>query len=91
MQLFFVPYLKLFAMPQSRNRPGHAYKKPAAIPAKQRVKGRVIWAILFAAFGIIIAFFALGDNYLLLILTAVIAALLGYAIGKNMEQDAAAK
>lgn len=78
-------------MPQSRTRHGHAYQKPAAIPAKQRVKGRMIWAILFGVFGAIIAFFAAGDNYFVLIVAAVLTAILGYAIGKNMEQDATDK
>lgn len=78
-------------MPESRKRPGHAYQKPAAIPAKQRVKGRVIWAILFAVFGLIIAFFAAGGNYLVLALAALISSILGYIIGKNMEQDAVNK
>jgi hypothetical protein len=78
-------------MPESRNRHGHAYQKPAAIPAKQRVKGRLIWAILFAVFGIIIAFFAAGANYIVLSLAAVLSAIVGFVIGKSMEQDAANK
>jgi hypothetical protein len=75
-------------MPQSRNRAGHAYQKPAAIPAKQRVKGRVIWAILFAVFGGIIAFFAAGQNYLVLSLAVIISSIVGFMVGKKMEQDA---
>lgn len=75
-------------MPQSRNRPGHAYQKPAAIPAKQRVKGRIIWAILFAVFALIIAFFAAGENFAVLISAAVIGGAIGYIAGKNMEQAA---
>lgn len=75
-------------MPESRNRSGHAYQKRAAIPAKQRVKGRIIWAILFAVFGVIIAFFAVGENYIILSLAALLSAILGYVIGKSMEQDA---
>ena len=78
-------------MPESRNRHGHSYRKPAAIPAKQRVKGRLIWAILFAVFGVIIAFFSVGENYIVLSLAAVISAILGFVIGKSMEQDAAHK
>jgi multisubunit Na+/H+ antiporter MnhG subunit len=74
-------------MPQSRNRSGHAYQKRAAIPAKQRVKGRLIWAILFAVFGVIIAFFSAGENYLVLFFAAILSAILGYVIGKSMEQD----
>jgi hypothetical protein len=75
-------------MPESRNRQGHVYQKHAAIPAKQRVKGRIIWAILFAVFGALIAYFAVGKNYLVLSLATVLAALVGFAIGKSMEKDA---
>lgn len=78
-------------MPQSRNRPGHQYQKKADIPAKQRVKGRVIWAILFAVFGLLIAFFSVGADYPVLIIVAAVSALLGYVVGKNMEQDAVQK
>jgi hydrogenase/urease accessory protein HupE len=48
----------------------------------------MIWAILFAVFGIIVGFFASGDNYIVIILCALAGAVVGYAIGKNMEQDA---
>lgn len=75
-------------MPQSRNRPGHHYQKPADVPASQRVKGRIIWAILFAIFGLGIAFFATGDNWVVLLLSAITGATIGYFAGKSMEQDA---
>jgi len=75
-------------MPQSRKRPGHRYQKPSDIPSSQRTKGRIIWAILFAVFGLVIAFFAAGDNWIILIIAALVAGLLGYVIGKNMEQSA---
>ena len=72
-------------MPQSRKRPGHKYQKPSDIPASQRTKGRIIWAILFAVFGVVLTFFA-TDNYIILVIAAIIAGFLGYSIGKNMEQ-----
>jgi hypothetical protein len=75
-------------MPQSRNRPGHVYQKPADIPARQRVKGRVIWAVLFAVFGTIIAYFAAGKNYAVLAGAALMSGAIGYIAGKNMEQAA---
>jgi hypothetical protein len=78
-------------MPQSRKRHGHHYQKPSGIPSKQRTKGRTIWAILFAIFGIVVTFFAVPDNKLALIFGAVIGALAGYIIGRNMEQDASKK
>ncbi|MGZ3940378.1 MAG: hypothetical protein ACXVBK_16525, partial [Flavisolibacter sp.] len=74
-------------MPQSRKRPGHKYQKPSDIPASQRTKGRIIWAILFAVFGVVLTFFA-TDNYIVLVIAAIIAGFLGYSIGKNMEQAA---
>ena len=76
-------------MPQSRNRPGHVHQKKADIPTRQRVKGRVIWAILFAVFALLIALFAAGDNYLVLALAAAAGAVIGFVVGKNMEKDAA--
>ena len=75
-------------MPQSRNRPGHAYQKPADIPASQRVRGRIIWAILIAVFGVGIAYFAAGSNWLMLTIGALVGAAVGYAAGKSMEKDA---
>ena len=75
-------------MPESRKRPGHHYQQPSDIPSRQRTKGRIIWAILFAVFGLVITFFAAGDNYLVLIIGAVIGGLIGYVIGKSMEQSA---
>ena len=75
-------------MPQSRKRRGHQYQKPSDIPASQRTKGRIIWAILFAVFGAVLAFFAAGDNWIILIIAALVGALIGYAIGKNMERAA---
>lgn len=74
-------------MPQSRNRPGHPHHKEAAIPAKQRVKGRVFSAILFTLFGVLIAFFAAGNNYVILGAVAVVSAVVGYVIGKTMERQ----
>ena len=75
-------------MPQSRNRPGHHYQKPADVPASQRVRGRIIWAILFGVFGLGIAYFAAGDNYIVLALSALAGAEIGYYAGKSMERDA---
>jgi hypothetical protein len=74
-------------MPESRKRPGHSYHKVADIPAKQRAKGRVIWAILFGVFGLLIALFAAGNNYIVLAIATIISAIIGYAIGKKMEKD----
>ncbi|HEX8315182.1 MAG TPA: hypothetical protein VF609_09320 [Flavisolibacter sp.] len=78
-------------MPESRNRPGHLHQKKADIPSKQRVKGRAIWAILFAVFGFLIALFAAGENYVVLGIVTAISTITGYVIGKNMEKNAAHK
>lgn len=78
-------------MPESRKRPGHhEFKKKSAIPAKQRVRGRVVLAVLFGAFGLLVALFNTG-NYAVWIIVALIAATLGYYVGKNMEKDAGKK
>jgi len=75
-------------MPQSRKRHGHhQYHKPAAIPAKQRTKGRITWAILLGVFGLIVSFFAAGDNYVALLIGALLGACIGYIIGKSMEKE----
>lgn len=77
-------------MPQSRKRPGHQYPKPAAIPAKQRVKGRITWALLFGVFGLLIALFASG-SLIVWVIATVIGAAIGYVAGKSMEQQSAHK
>ena len=75
-------------MPQSRKRPGHhPHKQPADIPASQRVKGKVIWAVLLAIFAVMIAYFA-GAGYTVLIVAAVCGGVIGYLIGGAMEKDA---
>lgn len=78
-------------MPESRNRPGHQFQKKSDIPSKQRTKGRVIWAILFAVFGSLIALFSAGPDFVILSIIAIASAALGYVVGKNMEQDATHK
>lgn len=85
--VIFLPFQKDFDMPKSRNRHGHKYQKPSDIPSPQRTKGRIIWAVLFAVFGFVLSFFA-TDNYIILIIAALIAGVIGYIIGKNMEQAA---
>jgi hypothetical protein len=73
-------------MPESRKRPGHhEYRKPADIPASQRVKGRTIWALLFAVFGLLVVYFS-TDNTAALVGVPLACALLGYAAGKRMEK-----
>lgn len=78
-------------MPRSRKRHGHRYQKPAYIPPRQRVKGRTIWALLLAAFSLIIAFSAAGANYIVLLLAVIAGAIIGYYMGKAMEQQASKK
>jgi hypothetical protein len=77
-------------MPESRKRAGHPYQKPSDIPASQRTKGRIIWAILFAIFALVVTLFATG-NTIVLAVAALAGAGLGYIIGKSMEQDASKK
>ena len=76
-------------MPQSRKRPGHhQYRKPSAIPSSQRVKGRMVWGILFAVFGLLITYFATTGGYIFLITGAVAGFIIGYFIGLKMEKEA---
>ena len=75
-------------MPQSRKRSGHQYQKPASVPARQRAKGTVVWAVLFAVFGLMIAFFAAGTNYIALAVGLLAGAATGYLVGKRMETEA---
>lgn len=75
-------------MPESRKRPGHKYQKPADIPASQRMKGRIICAILFTVFGLLIAYFA--DNRLFsLAIGAILGGIAGYFLGLKMEKGKA--
>jgi hypothetical protein len=74
-------------MPQSRKRKGHSFKKPSDIPSSQRTKGRTFWAILIGVFSFLIALFAVGLNYLVLSIVLIAGILIGYFIGKSMEQQ----
>jgi len=78
-------------MPQSRKRKGHAFQKPADIPATQRTKGRYLWALLFGIFGLIMAWFGGGENYPVLVLATLAGGIIGYIVGKKMEQEAGKK
>ncbi|HYM93797.1 MAG TPA: hypothetical protein VET23_06640 [Chitinophagaceae bacterium] len=73
-------------MPESRKRPGHPYQQPADIPASQRVKGKTLWAIFLGVLGLLIAYTAVGPNYIILIVATLAAAIIGYFIGKRMEK-----
>ena len=46
----------------------------------------MIWAILFAVFALIIGFFVAGDNVIVLILTTLIGAGIGYMVGMKAEK-----
>ena len=73
-------------MPENKKRPGHPYQKPADVPASQRVKAKILWAILFSVFGFLISYFAVGTDYKILAATTIVAAIIGYIIGKQMEK-----
>jgi uncharacterized membrane protein len=81
-------FYKTIFMAQKRKHHHHATPKHIDIPPRQRTKGRIIWAILFAVFGVVLAFFAAGDNWTALVIAAIVAGVIGYVIGKNMEQAA---
>ncbi len=73
-------------MPQSRKRQGHTYQKPADIPASQRTTGHLLLALLFGAFGLLIAFFASGSDAVAIAIGALGGAALGWFVGRKMEQ-----
>lgn len=75
-------------MPESRKRKGHPFKKTSDIPASQRTNGRIFWAILLAVFSLLMALFTAGLNYLVLFIAMVAGFLIGYFIGKKMEEQA---
>jgi hypothetical protein len=75
-------------MAENKKRPGHPYRKKADIPASQRTKGRVVWALLIAVFAVLVTLFAAGNNWIALIIAALIGSTLGYYIGKSMEKEA---
>ena len=76
-------------MPESRKRPGHHVQhNTSTSPTGPRTRGRIMWAILLGVFGVLVAFFAGGANYIALAAGAVIGGLIGYAIGKSMESEA---
>ena len=79
-------------MAQSRKRSGHhPHQKSSAVHARQRTNGRIVWALLFGVFGLLMAFFASDGYYVYLVIGAVLGCLLGYYIGRRMEEDVAHK
>ena len=81
-------FSKTLPMPESRQRPGHhPHQKPADIPSSQRAKGRVLWALLFGAFGLLFAFFASG-SYAAMAAGTALGAVIGFFAGKSMEKEA---
>ena len=56
------------------------------IPASQRTKGHIVWALLFAVFGLLIGLFA-SEGYVVPIAGSVVGGLIGYFTGKNMEKQ----
>ena len=74
-------------MPESRKRPGHhEYKAPADIPPGQRVRGRAIWALLTAILALLTAWFAVGEDYVVLAAAGIGGAVIGYFVGRAMEK-----
>ncbi|MEO6070848.1 MAG: hypothetical protein ABIN57_06255 [Chitinophagaceae bacterium] len=75
-------------MPESKKRPGHhVHHNPSTTPGKPRSKGRIMWAVLLGVFGLMVAFFAAGSNYIALAAGAVVGGIIGYIIGKKMETE----
>jgi uncharacterized protein YcfJ len=77
----------LITMARNRKRKGHPFRKSPDIPANERVKGKTFWAILFAVFGLIIGFLVGGGDIIIIALSALGGGLIGYLIGKSMEES----
>lgn len=77
-------------MPQSKKRHGHHhYQKPATgVPSRQATKGRILWAVLIGIFGLLIGVFASEAGYAAMIIGLLAGSLVGYFIGKYMEEEA---
>lgn len=58
------------------------------MPASQRVKGRLIWTILFAVFGFALVYFASEGSWPFLLIGTLAGGLIGYFAGRSMEEDA---
>jgi uncharacterized membrane protein YfcA len=79
-------------MPQSHKRKDAPHHQSTTnIPAKQRTTGHTFWAILCAVFGLLIALFAAGTNYIALVIGALAGGAIGYFIGTKMEEDVSKK
>jgi uncharacterized membrane protein len=79
-------------MAESRKRHGHhPHHRQADIPSRQKAQGSYLWALLFAVFGLLIAFFAAGVNYIALVIGVLVSGAIGYYIGKKMEEDISKK
>ena len=48
-------------------------------------------AVLFGVFGLLITLFAANGDIIIVAVVTVVAAILGYVIGKNMEREASHK
>ena len=73
-------------MPGNKKKHGDPYPKHSEVPYHQRVKGRILWGLLWGIFGLLISYFAVGVNYKILIISTVVAAIIGYFIGKQMAK-----
>ncbi len=56
------------------------------IAPKQRAKGSILWSLLFGIFGVLIAFFAAGLNYVVMLVAGIAGSIIGFIIGKKMER-----
>ncbi len=75
-------------MSENKKRKKPQPERVAEVPAKQRTSGHLLWAVLFAVFGVLIVLFSMGNNWVALIIGAAVGAVAGWLLGRKMEQDA---
>ena len=88
--LFTIFCQKKLAMPHSRHRHKHESHQPHHHPAQPKPtrKATPIVTFLAAIFGLVVAAMASESDWLWMIIGAIVGAVAGYLIGKNIDSAA---
>ncbi|HEX6334796.1 MAG TPA: hypothetical protein VFZ78_11255 [Flavisolibacter sp.] len=76
-------------MAQTRKKHPKAPPRNPGREARQKTRGRIIWALLFAIFGFTIGVVSTEDNYFVPALALVAGAVAGYFVGRAIDRDTA--